>query len=109
MVNELKWCWKRDLVRLEGETHLGDRCLCIESDCVVSVRGNLDEKAGAENEDGNRKVHDGGGYLAVIWKSVGSWLILLISLRYVRTQEDFGLDVEDSAIISCMSWVLREN
>lgn len=48
---------------LERETHLGDRCLCIESDCVVSVRGNLDDKAGTENEDGNRKVHNGCGTL----------------------------------------------
>lgn len=75
-------------MRLEGETHLGDRCLRIKSDCVVSVRGNLDDKAGAKNEDGNSKVHDGGGSLAGIWKSVGSRLILLISSREARTQEE---------------------
>jgi hypothetical protein len=64
--------------------------LCIESDCVVSIRGNLYDTVSAENEESNRKFHDGGESLASIGKSVSIWLILLISSRYACAQEEDG-------------------
>jgi hypothetical protein len=40
-------------------THLGDGGMCVESDDVIGIRGNLYGTPGEQNKKGNEEVHDG--------------------------------------------------